>query len=802
MQACSESICLWLLAFGVWRLRAAIVGDPAQLCPESEMPPEWHPHCLRGNLLYGRLDDVDDRLMPEVGNGHLARKVKSPAVFAAGLYNGDAKGSNGPSSHRARLPPYNAWVKLDDKPLRANAPGGSGCGLDVERAAFMQRTHDPANAEGVQMDQSWYAPLHEPSLLVHEIRLWNRADVKRTVQFGQWGGLTSPAFDMSLVPRETLLRHDFNPGNTHAVHGTTKVGELGNRTSFALVANRAPDFLVLPAGGKATVHALNVVVTSLNSTNPVGDALKLLKRYTQDNFAAMSSMFSTHAAAWQRRSEEGRIEVDGDLALAQVVNSSLYYIRSSIRDDWPHGLSPGGLASNGYSGHSFWDMETWMYPPLLMLEPKTAKSVLQYRFDRRHLAQAKAAQCGSPKQSYCPPGYQHRVAPEALMFPWESAHTGADVQYWGGKLGPWGRYEQHISGDIALAARQYWYTTHDRDWLRDVGLPLANGTASFYVSRVEWRANTDAFDYKKVMGPDEYSWPVDNSGYTNAVAQIALKFAWEAASEFGYRGQVYDDFLYKANGLGLPFWSGSPPNHAELVGGYHPEYAGFPKHPKKPVAKQADTILLAYPLGVVDDDVVIANDLEFYEPITDPTGPAMTWSMFAIGWFSVKNYERSVPHFLKGFHNAQPPFGVWTEYPVGARTFPGCVNFITGAGGFLQSIVYGTSGMRIKRDGLHFDPPPPYATGTKAWRFTLHSFHYLGWRLRQDVTKEEVSFELLAGQGPRLCLEVDGRTPEEMTLGRRVAYPRGTPSSLKICRRREEQHFARRRLSRQEDVIV
>lgn len=778
-----ELRCLWLAALAIQLPHAALVADPAVLCPKAQMPPEWHPRCMSGHLLYGRPDEVDHRLMPEVGNGHLARKVKGPAIFAAGLYNGDSKGSTGESSHRARLPPYNAWVKTDESKEEepyTSAEGGWGYALDVEQASFMQRSHDPLDARGVQVDESWYAPLQEPSLLVHEIRLWNREAAGRTVQLGQWGSTTSPAFDMDLLPRGRLAAHGLSPSDTHAVQGTTKVGELGNRTSFVLLANRVPDSLELPAGGRATVHALTVVVTSLNSTDPAGDALATLARLARDGFAAMPPLFAAHAAAWRRRSEEGRVEVEGDLALAQVVNSSLYFIRSSIREDWPHGLSPGGLSSNGYSGHSFWDMETWMFPPLLMLEPKSAKSVLQYRFDRREPARAKAKACGNPLQSYCPPGYQQRVAPEALMFPWESAHTGADVQYWGGKLGPWGRYEQHISGDIALAARQYWYVTHDREWLRDVGLPLANGTASFYVARVEWMPNTDSFNYRKVMGPDEYSWPVDNSGYTNAVAQVALRFAVEAASEFGYFGHVYDDFTYKANGLGVPTWYGPPPGRPELSGGYHPEYQNFPKHPGNPRAKQADTILLAYPLGAVDDAKMIANDLEFYEPITDPHGPAMTWSMFAVGWFSVKDYQRSVPHFLKGFHNAQPPFGVWTEYPAGAKGFPGCVNFITGAGGFLQSLIFGTSGMRIRREGLHFDPPPPSATGTAASRLILHSFHYLGWRLRQEVTAAEASYELLGGRGPLLCLEVGGEPPRELHPGVRLAHPRG-PAQIRTC---------------------
>lgn len=41
--------------------------------------------------------------------------------------------------------------------------------------------------------------------------------------------------------------------------------------------------------------------------------------------------------------------------------------------------------------------------------------------------------------------------------------------------------------------------------------------------------------------------------------------------------------------------------------------------------KQADAVLLGFPLLYPMDSEVRRNDLEIYEPITDPTGPAMTW---------------------------------------------------------------------------------------------------------------------------------------------------------------------------------
>jgi hypothetical protein len=54
-------------------------------------------------------------------------------------------------------------------------------------------------------------------------------------------------------------------------------------------------------------------------------------------------------------------------------------------------LSPGSLATNGYNGHSFWDTETWMYPPILFFYNDVAKGLLQYRLDRLDAAKRKVS---------------------------------------------------------------------------------------------------------------------------------------------------------------------------------------------------------------------------------------------------------------------------------------------------------------------------------------------------------------------------------------------------------------------------
>lgn len=83
-----------------------------------------------------------------------------------------------------------------------------------------------------------------------------------------------------------------------------------------------------------------------------------------------------------------------------------------------------------------------MYPALLLWQPKIAQSLLQYRINNVKTAETKAL---SYNKNYT-----------GAMFPWESAATGSEVcPSWAST----GQLEQHITGDIAVAAQQFWYAT-------------------------------------------------------------------------------------------------------------------------------------------------------------------------------------------------------------------------------------------------------------------------------------------------------------------------------------------------------
>ena len=77
---------------------------------------------------------------------------------------------------------------------------------------------------------------------------------------------------------------------------------------------------------------------------------------------------------------------------------------------------------------------------------------------------------------------------------------------------------------------------------------------------------------------------------------------------------------------------------------------------------------------------------------------------------------------------------MWTER-INRR---GAVNFITGAGGFLQAVLFGYGGFRFRDNHLEFNPTlPPTCT-----KLTITGVHYLGNKLQFAIKKKRVRITL------------------------------------------------------------
>jgi trehalose/maltose hydrolase-like predicted phosphorylase len=128
-----------------------------------------------------------------------------------------------------------------------------------------------------------------------------------------------------------------------------------------------------------------------------------------------------------------------------------------------------------------------------------------------------------------------------------------------------------------------------------------------------------------VMGPDEFHSLTDDNAYTNAAAATALKFAADAAEVLGETPPGLAQWRVVSSQMFIPF---------DAEGQFHPEYmALYQGHgqssnatgPYAPptIVKQADAILMGYPLGWNMTDNVRKNDLDVYNKYTTGNGPAM-----------------------------------------------------------------------------------------------------------------------------------------------------------------------------------
>ncbi len=70
-------------------------------------------------------------------------------------------------------------------------------------------------------------------------------------------------------------------------------------------------------------------------------------------------------------------------------------------------------------------------------------------------------------------------------------------------------------------------------------------------------------------------------------------------------------------------------------------------------------MLLGFPLNYPMNRAVRRKDLEIYEDAVRPTGPAMTWSMHAIGWAELEEWGRAEVMFNKSYQPyVKEPFKV------------------------------------------------------------------------------------------------------------------------------------------------
>jgi trehalose/maltose hydrolase-like predicted phosphorylase len=412
------------------------------------------------------------------------------------------------------------------------------------------------------------------------------------------------------------------------------------------------------------VRQMTSIVPNLANPHPIDQAGRMLALAIETGWDVLRER---HRSAWSEL-WKGRIVIDGaDRRWQAIADSSVFYLLTSVHPASLASTSLFGLAYwpnyHYYRGHVMWDIETFAVPPLLLLEPESARSILAYR--SRHLEAAKI---------------NARLAGwKGAMYPWESCPLhGEEVT-----PGPSAPTKGHATIDVALAFAQFAHATGDRDYLRRVAWPVIQEVAQWIESRVE--RTRRGFELREMTGPAEAKPVRDNNAFVNMAARVLLDEAIGAAERLGEEPRgLWNEIRDR---LVLPVASHGRyiPNHDdyrvdELKGGTPEAAAGiFPVGFRVPRAVEEATFRFAV-----------------QEQSPRYVGTAMLSSFLAY-YAARAGLDKEAAELLeRGYGDfIDEPFLETDEFTSAQPEQPRSGPMFANIGGFLTTLLYGYTGLRL-----------------------------------------------------------------------------------------------------------
>lgn len=389
--------------------------------------------------------------------------------------------------------------------------------------------------------------------------------------------------------------------------------------------------------------------------------------------------------AFWRARWDSDLEIDGPKEDQRAVRAMLFCLRANVNPRSGYAPGPYGLTSPVYNGHVFWDADIWIFPALALLDPDLARSVPEYRL--RMFRQR----------------LRDGLRPGDQPFPWESSVTGRETV-----PGP-SQKEIHIVGSVCLGL----------EWARALGMVRSEDVTDVFRYSAEFfrrraaRGPDGMLELRDVMSPDEHHIG-DNDLYTNLLAEWLLN----DRSFSGPRRFVRP----MANGHFATY-------DGDRLRGY----------------KQTAALLAIYPLQHPEAEAQAEPMIAAFLGKTAENGPAMSHSVEALIVARHQDAERAYELWRKSWGRyTNGALGLFNEKPRKESTV-----FLTGAGGCLQTILYGFAGFRIDSKAQdmagwsrHLDAGKQLSMRPalpRAWKsVTLRNITVRGRKLTLTITRDKI----------------------------------------------------------------
>lgn len=261
-----------------------------------------------------------------------------------------------------------------------------------------------------------------------------------------------------------------------------------------------------------------------------------------ENFAAprisYGDALKSNAAYYGKLWENSDIEIEGDEENQQGIRFCIFQLQQTY-----HGLNPTdnigakGLTGEAYSGHAFWDTETYCLPYYLFNNLTAAKDLLLFRYNTLDKAKERA------KMLDC----------DGACYPIATLNGNEACDLW-----------QHASlqfqpsTGVAYGIMHYVNVSGDVEFLTAYGMEMLLEISRFFLSRGEFGAD-GKFGYFCVMGPDEFQMMVNHNCYTNYMAKKTFEYTVECFKKYGGKvnlgatAEELSEFADRAEKMYIPY---------------------------------------------------------------------------------------------------------------------------------------------------------------------------------------------------------------------------------------------------------
>ena len=546
-----------------------------------------------------------------------------------------------------------------------------------------------------------------------------------------------------------LVEQGFREEASFSVTETRESGvRIAAATNHVIISEAKPFSMIREEGGalitrlripmiqgeKITVLKYAAFSDSIREKDPKAKAMQVLADAIKQDIKDLYEAQKRFLSDFHSRSN---MEINGDKELEDAVRFNMYELLQAAPHDAHSGIAAKGLSGEGYEGHFFWDTEMYVVPFFLLTNPELAKNIISFRYATLKQARENAALLGHKK---------------GALYPWRTI-TGVECSGYF----PSGTAAYHINGAVSYAVIQYYLTTQDEAFLKEMGLEILIETARLWLDTGVYDRQ-GRFNILEVTGPDEYTCMVDNNYYTNASAKYNLSHAAKLYEKLSGDEEVkklserlklseeeIDEMKKAADNMYLPYdeeyginpqddsflkkpvWdlAATPKEEFPLLLHYHPLHLY-----RYQVCKQADTVLSYFLFPTLQSAETMEKSFRYYEKITTHDSSlstcvfSMTASMLGLKKEALSYFGDSAKLDLMNRHKNTKD-GVHTA----------------NMGGCYMAIVNGFAGLRVSDDGLLIDPFLP--EGLTGYSFP---FVFRGRRLKLSVKKDEISLELISGE--------------------------------------------------------